>query len=81
MGKLIHCCAYCANLIEEHPFDQQTWMVCAYDVHGKPTVANLKEAILDIDIRQPNDCIGWQPRSVRMEGYTFDEFIANFYGK
>ena len=81
MGKLIHGCVYCANLVEEHPFDQQTWMVCSYDVHGKPTVANLKEAILDIDIRQPNDCIGWQPRSVRTEGYTFDEFIANFYGK
>lgn len=75
MNKSIHCCAFCANLMEEHPFNQQTWMVCAMDVHGEPTLEKIKPAILNLNVYEPIDCVAWKPRPKNCEGYTINEFL------
>ncbi len=79
--KEVRCCATCANLSEEHPFDQQVWMVCRRDVQGEPTWKNIRDGILDIDINEPIDCHAWEPLVEADVEITNHEFLETFAGK
>ena len=57
--ELGQCCASCANLFKERPFNQQEWYVCARDVQGVANIDNIKKGIPTIDIYKQIDCLAW----------------------
>lgn len=57
--ELGQCCATCANLCKESPFNQQEWYVCARDVQGVANLDNIKMGIITIDIYEQIDCFAW----------------------
>ena len=57
--ELGQCCASCANLCKERPFNQQEWYVCARDVQGVANLDNIKRGILTNDIYKQTDCFAW----------------------
>ena len=57
--ELGQCCASCANLRKERPFNQQEWYVCARDLQGVANLNNIKKGILTIDIYKHIDCFAW----------------------
>ena len=59
LAELGQCCASCANLRKEHPFNQQEWYVCARDVNGVASLDNIKSGIITNDIYKNIDCIAW----------------------
>lgn len=58
-AELGKCCATCANLRKERPYEQQEWYVCSKEENGPCTVEGLKNRIIVQDIYKTIDCITW----------------------